>query len=143
MDVDYSKNLQSDQKPGPGVFSPSLFILSTVVSVSEQGWAVVDAGMKAVSLDSGAPRIVTLDTLKHVPNVEYICGGDEHGILKKTDGSPLRYSVGDMVLLQPGHCDPTVNLHDYFTVVSKRQAGGSGSWFVKEIIDVAARGPGH
>jgi len=139
MDVDYSKNLQrSDLKPGPAPFVPSLFVLTTVVSVSSQGWAVVDAGTKAVSLDSGPPRVHDMD-LQPQDSVEYICGGDEHGILKPLGDTKLSYQVGDLVLLQPGHCDPTVNLYDYFSMVDKEKDGG---WNVRDVIDVEARGPG-
>eukprot|EP00466_Bigelowiella_natans_P019045 jgi/Bigna1/85604/estExt_fgenesh1_pg.C_50043 len=154
MDVDYSKNLQrSDRQPGPGPFLPSLFILTTVVSVSTQGWAVVDAGMKAVSLDSGAPRIYSLDFEPQDDSVEYICGGDEHGIIKPRTSSQqqqqeLAYKVGDLLLLQPGHCDPTVNLYDYFSFINEKKGeeksnrGSEKKWVVSGNVAVAARGPG-
>eukprot|EP00471_Norrisiella_sphaerica_P006087 CAMPEP_0184488924 /NCGR_PEP_ID=MMETSP0113_2-20130426/13963_1 /TAXON_ID=91329 /ORGANISM="Norrisiella sphaerica, Strain BC52" /LENGTH=390 /DNA_ID=CAMNT_0026872061 /DNA_START=201 /DNA_END=1373 /DNA_ORIENTATION=+ len=139
MDADYSKNLQEpDMKPGPGIFQPSLFVLGTVVSISSKGWAVIDAGTKAISLDSGPPRIYSHE-LKPQDSVEYTSGGDEHGILKSRDSTRLEYQVGDIVFLQPGHCDPTVNLYDYFTIVDSREGG---AWKVHEVVQVAARGPG-
>lgn len=41
-------------------------------------------------------------------------GGDEHGILRPADGhgDAVLPALGDTVRLIPGHCDPTVNLHD-------------------------------
>jgi 3-hydroxy-D-aspartate aldolase len=37
---------------------------------------------------------------------------DEHGRLALSDGTNL--SVGQKLRLIPGHCDPTVNLYDWF-----------------------------
>jgi D-serine deaminase-like pyridoxal phosphate-dependent protein len=53
MDADYLRNLRADGVPG-GVFEPSLFILATVMSRPAPERAVVDAGLKALSVDSAA-----------------------------------------------------------------------------------------
>lgn len=58
----------------------------------------------------GWPRALTLC-------FRYVCGGDEHGVLN-APSIEQRLKVGDQVLLVPGHCDPTVNLHDYFMVMN-------------------------
>ena len=50
----------------------------------------------------------------------YRFAGDEHGILSLTDPSG-RLAIGGRVLLLPGHCDPTVNLYDHYSVVSDGQ----------------------
>jgi D-serine deaminase-like pyridoxal phosphate-dependent protein len=42
--------------------------------------------------------------------------GDEHGGLRFSAGAP-RPSVGDLMTLVAPHCDPTVNLHDWFHVM--------------------------
>ena len=42
--------------------------------------------------------------------------------------------VGAVVELRPQHCDPTVNLHDFFVC----HRGG----VVEEVIAIAGRGPG-
>jgi D-serine deaminase-like pyridoxal phosphate-dependent protein len=62
-------------------------------------------------------------------------GGDEHGILHPPDGSALP-GLGDTVWLIPGHCDPTVNLHDHLIGVR----GGLEHGTVERIIRVDARG---
>ena len=69
------------------------------------GRAVVDAGLKSFSVDSGLPVV------HDRPGVTCIKLSDEHGVLEVT-GAPLR--LGEKLALIPGHCDPTVNLHDWY-----------------------------
>jgi 3-hydroxy-D-aspartate aldolase len=58
-------------------------------------------------------------------DVEAIGASDEHGKLKLGPrAAPLR--LGDKVLLIPGHCDPTVNLHDWYVAV--RQGRVEALW---------------
>jgi D-serine deaminase-like pyridoxal phosphate-dependent protein len=68
--------------------------------------------------------------------LEYSNGGDEHGILKPAEGSTRKPSLGSMLWLIPGHCDPTVNLHDVMIGVR----GGLLKGVVERIIKVDARG---
>ena len=49
-------------------------------------------------------------------DVEFVNGGDEHGILRRHGSAPLP-ALGETVWLIPGHCDPTVNLHDWYVGV--------------------------
>jgi 3-hydroxy-D-aspartate aldolase len=106
MDVDYLKNLQADGTEG-SEFEPSLLILATVMSCPTKGWVVVDAGHKALTVDAGMPWVVGM------PDVEYIRAADEHGKLTLKD--PGRsVPIGTKVRLIPGHCDPTVNLYDWY-----------------------------
>jgi 3-hydroxy-D-aspartate aldolase len=45
----------------------------------------------------------------------YTKPSDEHGVLT---GDPIALPHrGDRLLLVPGHCDPTVNLHDFYVCV--------------------------
>ncbi|KAL0483173.1 D-threonine aldolase [Acrasis kona] len=133
MDVDYSKNknkigdffVTGDNKKD--VFRHSLFVLSTVVSRPEGlDLVVVDSGLKALASDSG-PAVPKVDGKK----IEYAFYGDEHGGLT---GEISDLKVGDKVLLIPGHCDPTINMHDYFVCVR----GG----VVEDVWPITARGPG-
>ena len=106
MDVDYAKNLDADGKP-LGIFGHSLFVYTTVISRPEQNRAVVDAGHKALPVDSGLPQVYGMK------DVEYGRPSDEHGKLILHDPDrDLR--IGDKLLLVPGHCDPTVNLFDWY-----------------------------
>jgi D-serine deaminase-like pyridoxal phosphate-dependent protein len=107
MDADYARNEWS----GSGIphFEHSLFVWATVMSRPAPDRAVVDAGLKALSVDSGMPRVA------HAPGVEYVKASDEHGVLKLAAGA--RLALGEKLALIPGHCDPTVNLHDHYVCV--------------------------
>jgi D-serine deaminase-like pyridoxal phosphate-dependent protein len=51
--------------------------------------------------------------------------GDEHGaIVHPAAGDALK--GGDVVWLQPGHCDPTMNLYDALHVVA--EDGSAERW---------------
>jgi D-serine deaminase-like pyridoxal phosphate-dependent protein len=68
----------------------------------------------------------------------YANGGDEHGILRPhADASRASLpALGETVWLVPGHCDPTVNLHDRYVVVRGGLAGG----VVAAVWPIEARG---
>jgi D-serine deaminase-like pyridoxal phosphate-dependent protein len=103
MDADYGRNLDRDGAPTKA-FEPSLFVWATVMSRPTEDRAIVDAGLKALAFDSG-PSLVC----------------DE-----------LAASLGDKVRLIPGHCDPTVNLYDWYVAIR----GGR----VEQLWPVTARG---
>ena len=69
--------------------------------------AIVDAGLKALAFDSGPP--VVWDE----PAATYERASDEHGRLA-VSGATNRLQIGDKIRLVPGHCDPTVNLYDWY-----------------------------
>ena len=106
MDVDYLKNLKADGTTG-SEFEPSLFVYATVMSRPTADRAILDAGLKALSVDAGMPWVVGM------PDVEYIRAADEHGKLLLHDPGRL-LSLGTKLFLMPGHCDPTVNLYDWY-----------------------------
>ena len=116
MDADYGRN-HGGASAG---FRQSLFVLATVMS-TRPGRAVVDAGHKAVAIDSGYPLVW------QQPGLAYTGASDEHGVLTG-DGLAL----GEPVRLVPGHCDPTVDRHDWYVGVR----GGR----VVRVWPVAARG---
>jgi len=106
MDVDYAKNLAPDGSLWSD-FEHSLYIWATVMSRPTKERAVLDAGLKALSVDAGLPWVVGM------PGVEYLRASDEHGKLALRDpGHDL--PIGTKLRLIPGHCDPTVNLYDWF-----------------------------
>jgi D-serine deaminase-like pyridoxal phosphate-dependent protein len=123
MDADYGSNEPTLDAP---VFEHALFIKSQVVSRDETH-AVIDAGHKSHAIDSGLPRVWQRD-------LAFSNGGDEHGILHAArDALP---ELGDTVWLVPGHCDPTVNLHDHYVAVR----GGLSGGVVEAVWPVDARG---
>jgi D-serine deaminase-like pyridoxal phosphate-dependent protein len=98
-----------------GEHEAALTVLSTVISRPRPGEAVIDAGLKSLSTDSGFAEP------KDRPGLSYRPAGDEHGILSwdaaargLTSERELR--VGDRVELIPSHIDTTVNLHDHYHV---------------------------
>ena len=109
MDADYNRN---EWDKGWPRFEQSLFVLATVMSAPASDRAVVDAGLKASSVDSGMPQV------HDRPGVEYAKASDEHGVLKIAAGAE-RPRLGEKLLLVPGHCDPTVNLYDWLVCVRK------------------------
>jgi 3-hydroxy-D-aspartate aldolase len=123
MDADYGRNLGEDGKPEK-VFQQSLFVWSTVMSHPIASRAVVDAGLKALSVDSGMPLVADLQ------GVEYLKASDEHGVLRLPAGA--RLALGDKIRLIPGHCDPTVNLYDWIV-------GVRGN-YVESVWPITARG---
>ena len=75
----------------------------------KKNYAIVDAGLKAVSIDSGVPRV------RDNADIVFEHGGDEHGKLLYSTGSETKAGqLGTQVFLIPGHCDPTVNLYDFY-----------------------------
>lgn len=103
MDADYARNTDA-----PG-FAQSLFILSTVMGPAQPGIAVLDAGLKAVAVDSGLPLVWQR------PGLRYVGASDEHGKLVCEPGSAP--ATGEKLLLVPGHCDPTVDRYDWYVGV--------------------------
>ena len=116
MDGDYARNDWTES--GIPRFEHSLLVWTTVMSRPARDRAIVDAGLKASSIDSGMPRVAD------APGVEYIKASDEHGVLQ-LNGAP-GYEVGDKLGLIPGHCDPTVNLYDQY--VCLRQGRVEAIW---------------
>jgi 3-hydroxy-D-aspartate aldolase len=109
MDASYAKNLDEQGAPVK-TFGQSLFVYTTVMSRPCKEWFVVDAGLKALSVDSGMPVVHGME------GVEYTRASDEHGKIEiRGQDCPIR--VGDKIKLIPGHCDPTVNMYDWFVGV--------------------------
>jgi len=122
MDADYNRNAWEEGWPR---FEQSLFVLTAVMSTPAPDRAVVDAGLKASSVDSGMPLV------HQRPGVEYAKASDEHGVLKIAAGAKAP-KLGEKILLVPGHCDPTVNLYDWLVCVRKGK--------VEALWPVTARG---
>jgi D-serine deaminase-like pyridoxal phosphate-dependent protein len=103
MDADYARNDWTES--GIPRFEHSLFVWTTVMSRNAER-AIVDAGLKASSIDSGMPRIAAGGP------AEYVKASDEHGVIRLNGANG--YSLGEKLKLIPGHCDPTVNLYDHY-----------------------------
>lgn len=122
MDRDYARNEWAPPMPR---FEHSLFVYATVMSRPSPALAVVDAGLKASSVDSGMPGVWGR------PGLSYTHASDEHGWVEIASGAAAP-GLGDKLLLVPGHCDPTVNLYDWYVCVR--------SGVVEALWPITARG---
>ncbi|WP_417770431.1 3-hydroxy-D-aspartate aldolase BhcC [Stappia sp.] len=127
MDADYGRILDDEGKRiDQGEWENALFILTSVMSHAKPDKAIVDAGLKAQSVDSGLPVIFGRD------DVKYIKCSDEHGVVDDPDGV---LKVNDKLRLVPGHCDPTCNVHDWYVGVRNGK--------VETVWPVSARGKAY
>ncbi len=127
MDADYGRILDKDgNRIDQGEWENAFFLLTQVMSHAKADKAIVDAGLKAQSVDSGLPFIFGRN------DVEYIKCSDEHGVVSDPTGA---LKVGDKLRLVPGHCDPTANVHDWYVGVR----GGK----VECVWPVSARGKAY
>ncbi|MBU4518992.1 MAG: DSD1 family PLP-dependent enzyme [Gammaproteobacteria bacterium] len=126
MDADYAANQTDPEAPA---FEHALFVKSQVMSRSADH-AVCDAGHKSHAIDSGLPAVAWPSGLV------FANGGDEHGILRAAVPGTELPELGETVWLIPGHCDPTMNLHDGCVGVR----GGLAAGRVERLIRVDARG---
>ncbi|MDB5929823.1 MAG: putative threonine aldolase [Polaromonas sp.] len=129
MDADYAQN---ERDPAQPQFEQALYVKTQVISVHSDH-VVCDAGHKSHAIDSGMPKVHFFGAQSEL---DYFNGGDEHGILRCAAGSTRLPGLGQMLWLVPGHCDPTVNLHDVMIGVK----GGLRHGTVDRLISVDARG---
>jgi D-serine deaminase-like pyridoxal phosphate-dependent protein len=93
-------------------FETSLFLQTTVISANRPGLATTDAGFKAFATDAGAPVIAS----GAPTGATYFFFGDEHGGVEYSTAD-RRLMPGDVLSCAVPHCDPSVNLHDYYHVI--------------------------
>jgi D-serine deaminase-like pyridoxal phosphate-dependent protein len=89
-------------------YVPALTILATVISRPRPRQAIVDAGLKSLSTDSGPAEP------KDLPGMLYRPAGDEHGSVTWDAASAIELELGDRIELIPSHIDTTINLHDCY-----------------------------
>jgi D-serine deaminase-like pyridoxal phosphate-dependent protein len=109
MDTEYLAIGSADDDARFVSFDPALRLLTTVVSVNQQGFVTVDAGLKSLYQDGGTPQVIVPDNTALV----YDWFGDEYGRITVTDHSE-RPALGAVLELVTSHCDPTVNLFDRY-----------------------------
>lgn len=115
MDVEYT---DCGAPLGDWPFEPALFVAATVVSARHATHVTCNAGLKALSVDGPAPRVIS-----H-PGCTWRSMGDEHGAII----GPTLPALGDTVWLQPGHIDPTVNLYSRIFVAG--EDGVTETWSI-------------
>ena len=90
-------------------FDVSLTVQSRAISQPSGRAITLDCGYKGMASDTIPPLI------ENLPDCRFRFGGDEHGIVLLPEGAqePL---MGQVVSLITSHCDPTVNLYDFYWV---------------------------
>jgi D-serine deaminase-like pyridoxal phosphate-dependent protein len=136
MDVEYE---DCGGPEGGWPFEQALFVVASVVSANHKSHVTVDAGFKALSVDGPPARVAAgaaagslwramgdeHGMIIHPSGLAALKGGDFVGAVDALDADPAAPSpddapgAGDIVWLQPGHCDPTINLYDAIHVVSE------------------------
>ena len=122
-DVEYDN--VNTYKSNTNPFKSGLFIASSIISIIDDYNYIIDAGLKAFSTDS-----------KYLPkpmgslpkNSKYTFMGDEHGKITLPRESNKKLNYGEIIIIQPSHCDPTVNLYDKCYLIEKDKI--SKYWFV-------------
>ena len=92
-----------------GEFKQALSLLTSVISRPTDDRAILDAGMKAISIDMGIPEIV-------YPGSGKVGGiSEEHISLIELEGAAKKeLEVGEKIEIIPSHGCTTMNLHNYF-----------------------------
>ncbi len=111
MDVEYNA---VEILPGGNAvpFETALTMRNSVVSTNAKGFVTIDGGYKCFATDGPKPIV-------HAgapAGTQYDFFGDEHGRLIFAHHDEAM-ALGATVELVTPHCDPTVNLHNYYHVV--------------------------
>ena len=104
-------------------FREGLAVLTTVISVGSGGHAVLDAGLKALAMDSGNPTLIGAG--------EVLFCSDEHTTIAGPTGG-----VGERVGLRPAHIDPTIAKHETLHLVDDVTASGDAEVLESWPIDL-------
>lgn len=93
-------------------FEAALLIDTRVISANSPGLVTVDAGLKSMATDAKPPLV----TGGAADGTVYFFMGDEQGALVHPAGDLPALDM--IVTLGAPHCDPTVNLYDFYHIVS-------------------------
>lgn len=136
MDVEYEV---CGGPEGGWPFEQAMFVVASVASANHKSHVTVDAGFKALSVDGPPARVAAgaaagsfwramgdeHGMIIHPSGLAALKGGDFVSAVDALDADPAAPwpegapGAGGIVWLQPGHCDPTINLYDAIHVVSE------------------------
>ena len=105
-------------------FRQALRVLVSVVSCPDPGRAVIDAGLKAISQDTGMPGCWQ-------PGIRLTRLNEEHGHLA-VDDPTIDLQPGDKLELIPSHGCTTIPMHNNYLLIRKDR--------VEAVIPIHARG---
>jgi D-serine deaminase-like pyridoxal phosphate-dependent protein len=104
---------------------PAAKVMATVTSCPEPGVAIIDAGQKAVGVDTGLP------VARDVPGATVVALSAEHGRLRQDEGD-RKVAIAEKIWLTPWDIGTCANLYDYIHAVRDGK--------LEAVWDVAARG---
>ena len=106
MDADYgSLQYTTDDPP----YATSLHVMVSVISNHSVSSVTIDGGIKSFAMDKGAPIIV-----RGAPEGSTCLAiADEHGRVDIPAGA-VKPAINARILCATPHCDPTVNLYDWY-----------------------------
>ena len=90
---------------------PAAHILATVMSEQDPGMVWLDAGQKAVSIDTGLPLA------DGIPHAAITRMSAEHGCMELAEGASWNVRLGDKIRLIPHDIANAVNVYDYIHVI--------------------------
>ena len=90
---------------------PAAHILATVMSEQDPGMVWLDAGQKAVSIDTGLPLV------DGIPHAAITRMSAEHGCMELAEGARWNVRLGDKIRLIPHDIANAVNVYDYIHVI--------------------------
>jgi 3-hydroxy-D-aspartate aldolase len=112
MDIEYEEVELFAHGAHP--FKTALYVQCMVLSNNYRGSATIDGGFKCFSMDGPIPR-----PARGAPaGAVYQFYGDEFGKIKLAR-KDARLKLGSKIELVTPHCDPTINLHDFYHCVRK------------------------
>jgi D-serine deaminase-like pyridoxal phosphate-dependent protein len=88
-------------------FDCALSVLTTVTSTPSEDRAILDAGLKSITMDQGLPRVKDLEGV-----VVHKLSAEHTHLELKPNHSSLK--IGDKVEVYPSDTDTTINMHDQF-----------------------------
>ena len=108
MDAEYLA-IETGDNQSALPFEVSLTVQACAISEPVGGLVTLDSGYKALASETVPPELLNL------AGARFKFAGDEHGvaILQKGTQQPM---LGEKFQMITPHCDPTVNLYDYFWV---------------------------
>ncbi len=110
-----------------GEFKQALSLLTTVISRPTDDRAILDVGVKAISVDMGIPEVAYPKGIK-VGDIH-----EEHTCLVELEESTKKQlKVGEKIEMIPSHGCTTISMHDYFY--------GVRNGTVESIWSIEARG---
>ncbi|MEM7100353.1 MAG: DSD1 family PLP-dependent enzyme [Pseudomonadota bacterium] len=125
MDEEY-RLIQGNGADRFDYFDASLTVACSTISAPTERTITVDGGYKAFASDSVEP------VCDELPDTRFKFAGDEHGVLIKPRQDQY-LKLGQVLQFVVPHCDPTVNLHEFYWVQNE-------DGLIREVWPINARG---